>query len=121
MRKFLSFVLLTVVAFQFVASGWLGILVQDLTPDLAARYRLSSTAEGVLVTRVEFGSPAMKAGLKEGDLIISLNNNKISDSAALVKEVSKLFPGDEVPMTIIRKRGTKNLSILLGSAHRFTA
>lgn len=120
-RKFSSLVLFAFVAFQFVASGWLGILIQDITPDLAARYRLSRSAEGVLVTRVEFGSPAMKAGLKEGDLIISLNNKKIPNSASLVKVVSKLSPGDEVPITIIRKRGTKKLTVLLGSAHRFAA
>jgi len=120
MQKVTGIAVLTFVAFQVVSSGWLGILIQDLTPKMAIRYGLSRT-EGVLVTRVEFGSPAMEAGLKEGDLIISLNKKKIPDSATLVKEVSRLSPGDKVPMTIVRRRKTKKLKILVRSAHRNAA
>ncbi len=120
MRKLSGIAIFTFIAIQWVASGWLGVLIQDLTPKMAIRYGLSQS-EGVLVTRVEFGSPAMKAGLQEGDLIISLNKKKIPDSATLVKVVSTLSPGEKVPLTIIRKRKTKKLSLLVGSTHRFEA
>jgi S1-C subfamily serine protease len=63
----------------------------------------------------------MEAGIQEGDLIISLNTKEISDSETLVKVVTKLSPGDEVPLTIIRQRKTKHLEILVGSSHRFAA
>jgi len=120
MRKLLGVAVFTFVAFQWIASGWLGVLIQDLTPKMAVRYGLSSRSEGVVITRVEFGSPAMKAGLKTGDLIISLNKKKIPDSATLVKEVSKLSPGEKVPLTVMRRRKTLKLSLFVGSAHRFS-
>lgn len=121
MRKLAGIAVFTFLVFQWVGSGWLGVLIQDLTPKMAVRYGLSSQSEGVLITRVEFGSPAMKAGLKTGDLIISLNKKKITDSASLVKAVSKLSPGEKVPLTVIRKRKTLKLSLFVGSAHRFSA
>lgn len=120
MRKVSGIALFTFLAFQWVASGWLGILIQDLTPKMAIRYGLSQK-EGVLVTRVEFGSPAREAGLQEGDLITSLNNKKIPDSASLVKVVSKLSPGEKVPLNIIRHRRSLKLSIIVGSAHHNAA
>lgn len=121
MRKVSSLALFTFAAFQLVASGWLGILIQDLTPKMAMRYGLSQREAGVLVTRVEFGSPARAAGLKEGDLIVSLDKKKIPDSKTLVKVVSRLSSGEKVSITVIRRRSTIKLSLIVGAAHRDAA
>ncbi|MFQ5596991.1 MAG: PDZ domain-containing protein [Nitrospiria bacterium] len=113
-------VLLVLLVFQAVSGGWLGVIVQDLTPRLAFRYGLL-VKEGSVVTRVQFDSPAMKGGLQEGDVIISLNGQKVSNSETLKKLLTNTPSGSHVDLVIIRHRQKKSLEILLGSPPRNAA
>ena len=120
MQKISRTLFFAFIALQPVASGWLGIVVQDLTPQLAFRYGLRSK-DGTVVTRVQFNSPAMKAGLEEGDVIIALNEEKIPDSETLKNSLSNTPPGSRIHLTIIRNRIEKALEIILGSPPKSAA
>ena len=100
--------------------GWLGITVQDLTPQMAMRLGVPSK-EGVLVTGVQFGSPAKKGGLEQGDVILSLNGEKIPNSEALRKEILQIRPGTPIQLTIIRNRSAKKIEIAVGTLPREAA
>ena len=69
-----------------VRGGYLGVRVQDIDRDLQKARDLPST-EGALVNRVEEGSPAAKAGIKRGDVIVRLEGEEIQDSAELIREM----------------------------------
>ena len=117
MKKIKKLFFVGLLAFQGVSGGWLGIMVQDLTPALAARYGIHR-ATGVVVSRVQFNSPAMVGGLKEGDVLISLNRQKIRDSKALKEIISRLSPGMSVDVIVLRARREKTLKIVLGAIPR---
>lgn len=117
MRRLLLFFLIGWGSIQAPPASWLGITVQELTPQLAARFGFTGQ-EGVFVTGVQFGSPAHTAGLLQGDIIVSLNNQKISDIEKLRKEVSKIAPQTPVELIIIRDRKTLKIQIHVGSPPR---
>jgi len=94
-----------------VTRGWLGVAVQDITPDLAEAFGVK---EGVLVTRVIPGSPAEKAGLKAGDVIIAVNGEKVSNFRDLQFKIIKLKPGTEATVTVLRKGEKKTLKVKIG-------
>jgi serine protease Do len=75
-----------------VERGLLGVMIQDLTPDLAKAFRLDRTT-GALVGDVSPGSPAAKAGLKSGDVITQLNGHAIQDASQLKLRVAETAPG----------------------------
>jgi serine protease Do len=101
-------------------SGWLGITIQDLSPQMAMRLGIPGE-EGVLVTGVQFGSPARKGGLEQGDVILSLNGKKIPNSEALRKEILQTSPGTAIQLSIIRNRSPKRIEIAVGTPPREAA
>ena len=118
MRRLFSLILVGWLALQ--GPGWLGITIQDLSPQMAMRLGIPSE-EGVLVTGVQFGSPAEKGGLKQGDVILSLNAKKIPNSEALRKEITKTNPGTPIELTVIRNRSPKKIEIAVGAPPREAA
>ena len=84
-----------------VTRGYLGIYIQNLTPDLAESFNLKQN-EGVLVTEVGEGSPADKAGLMQGDIILEMNGQKMSSDSMLRNEVAMLAPGTKVNLLVYR-------------------
>ena len=120
MRPLLRLFSAALISLLLVSGGWLGILVQDLTPQSALQHGLLVRG-GVLVTRVQFNSPAMKGGLEEGDVIIALNDRKVSDSKALQKMIGRIEPGTEIRLTIVRRRKEKSLQVVLGAPPRSAA
>ena len=74
-----------------VIRGWLGVSIQNLTPDLAKSLGIKET-EGALIAGVENSSPADKAGLKRGDLITEMNGKKITDATTLRNVVASMAP-----------------------------
>lgn len=80
----------------------LGLNIQDLTPELANRFKLKDE-KGVLITKVEPGSAADSEGLKEGDLIREVNRNAIDNSEDFKNAVDKIKEGDSVLIRIIRE------------------
>ncbi|APZ44643.1 hypothetical protein BW247_09625 [Acidihalobacter ferrooxydans] len=95
-----------------VSYGWLGVMVQDMDQNLAQSFGLSQP-EGALVAQVEPHSPAAKAGLKAGDIILEFNGSKINRSADLPPLVGATPVGSSVPVVILRdgKRMTVEVTI----------
>lgn len=94
-------VLESIVQHGKVVRGYLGVRIQPLTPDLAKAFGIDST-QGALVAQVEKGSPAEKAGLREGDIIIAVDGKKVDGPENLSLLIAQSSPGTEVELTIIR-------------------
>jgi serine protease Do len=98
-----------------VIRGWLGVSIQDLSPDLAKSFNLKDQT-GALVSGVMENSPADKAGLKRGDLVIELDGKTVADSISLRNRVSALAPGTKIEMKIIRNGSQQVITAILGEA-----
>ena len=84
-----------------VVRGWLGVEIQEVTPDLAQSFNLPK-AEGALVANVEKEGPALKAGIQRGDIIVKFNNLPVQDEHQLPELVAQTPIGDTVPVEVIR-------------------
>ena len=84
-----------------VTRGWLGVTIQEITPELSQKFGLK-TAKGALIGDVAKGSPAEKAGIKRGDIILEFNGKKVSDVGNLRNMVAQSKVGAQVPLTIMR-------------------
>lgn len=92
-----------------VERGWLGVTIQELTPALVKSLGLPD-GRGALVAQVTDGSPAAAAGVKQGDIIVSVGGRAIARSADLPPVVANLAPGRTVPISVIRDGKTVPLS-----------
>lgn len=92
--------------------GWLGVRIQDVTPDVAEAMGLASTA-GALVTDVPDG-PAKDGGIEAGDLITSFDGQEVADTRALVRIVGDAPVGKTVRVVVLRDGKTETLKITLG-------
>ncbi|MCG6917949.1 MAG: DegQ family serine endoprotease [Deltaproteobacteria bacterium] len=104
----------TLIAHGKVERGWLGVSIQDLTPELAKSFDLDST-KGTLIAQVMKGGPAEKAGLKRGDVVISYDGKDIPDTGTLRNEVADSPMGKEVKMTVVRKGEKMDFTVKIGS------
>ena len=91
-----------------VSRSWLGVSIQPLTPELAKGFGLSE-AKGALVAAVTENSPAMKAGIKAGDVITEYDGRKVAGSDDLPRLVAETPAGREVPVTVLREGKTLRL------------
>jgi serine protease Do len=89
-----------------VTRGWLGVNVQKVTPDLAKAFNLQAEA-GALVGDVISGSPAEKAGVKPGDIIIEFNGKAVKEMSELPRLVAGVAVGKEVDIKILRNGETQ--------------
>ncbi len=96
-----------------VIRGWLGVSIQNMTPDLAEQFDLKKE-KGSLVSDVVEDSPAEKAGFKRGDLIIEYDGKNVNDSTALRNMVAGTLPDTTVKVKIIRKGKEKTLTVTIG-------
>lgn len=96
-----------------VTRGWLGVLIQPVTKDLAETFGLSK-AEGALVASVEKNSPAEKAGLEASDIITRFDNKPVVSSTDLPRIVTEVKPGSKVPVQVWRKNANRDLAITVG-------
>jgi Do/DeqQ family serine protease len=105
-----------------VRRGMIGVTIQPVTSDLASSLGLSD-ARGALVSSVQAGSPAERAGIRRGDVIVALNGSPISDSNSLRNQVARTQPGTDVTLTISRDNREQQVRITLGElpAERMTA
>jgi len=92
-----------------VSRGYLGVVIQDISRDLADAYGLPRPA-GALVSKVLPGTPAEKAGLKEGDVITQFNGRDINLSAELPQMVGRVKVGNSYPLTVIRDGKARTLN-----------
>lgn len=97
-----------------VTRGFLGVTLQSISPELAQAFDLKST-HGALVASVIKGSPADKAGIKQGDIILKMNGKKIKDPAFLKNSVVLMAPDTTVTLTIIRNGSEKKMRVKLAT------
>ena len=96
-----------------VVRGWLGIVIQDLTPDLAASFGLPDTG-GVLISDVMKDSPAEAAGMRAGDVIVEFTGAPIKEVIDLQRRVAAVEPGRPTGLTVIRDRRPTPLTVRIG-------
>ncbi|NIA08940.1 MAG: Do family serine endopeptidase, partial [Nitrospiraceae bacterium] len=96
-----------------VTRGWLGVVIQDIDENLAESFGLKK-AEGALVSDVSGGSPADKAGLKQGDIIVRLNGKKVDNVGELRNEIALTAPGTKITIEVLRGKRHKVLNVTIG-------
>ena len=96
-----------------VTRGWIGIEAQEITPEIADSFRLSSTG-GVLIAGVRHGEPADKAGLKPGDILVAINGKPVKDSNSMLNLVAALVPGKSAAIQYRRDNKEGEVQVTVG-------
>lgn len=96
-----------------VKRGWLGVSIQDLSADLARGMKLS-VKEGALVSQVNEGTPAAKAGLLADDVIVEVDGQPIDSAKALTRAIGFKLPQTTATLTVLRGKERKVLKVELG-------
>ena len=96
-----------------VTRGWIGVGVQDITAELAQSFKLNA-ARGVLITQVERGSPADKAGIKPGDILIAVNDRPVADTTTMLNLIASLQPGQQAVVRLSRNQAESDLAVTIG-------
>jgi serine protease Do len=98
-----------------VSRGWIGVGLQDLSPQLAESMQLGPR-RGALVNTTDRNTPAGRAGIRVGDVITVADGQPVADAAALIRVITRKAPGERVALTVLR--GEQTLSIPITTAHR---
>jgi Do/DeqQ family serine protease len=96
-----------------VTRGWIGIEAQEITPEIADSFKLSSTG-GVLIAGVRHGEPADKAGLKPGDILVAINGKPVKDSNSMLNLVAALIPGKSASIQYRRDNKEGEVQVTVG-------
>ena len=96
-----------------VTRGRIGVVIQEVTKEFADSFGLAK-AQGALVASVETGSPAEKAGLEAGDVILKFDGKTVTQSGELQRIVGATKPGARVPVQVWRKGSSKDLLVSVG-------
>lgn len=97
-----------------VQRGWLGMEVQPLTPELADSFNITPSQSGVVVNRVDQGSPAEKAGIRHGDIIINYDGKETPDLKSIQSFIADSRVGKSVAITILRNGFERNIRVEIG-------
>ena len=84
-----------------VTRGWIGVEVQDITPELAESFKLPDT-KGALIAGILRGGPADRAGMKPGDILLAVNDKPVADSASMLNLIAGLTPGKIAALRVLR-------------------
>jgi serine protease DegQ len=96
-----------------VTRGWIGVEVQDITPELAESYRLPNT-NGTLIAGVLRGGPADKAGIKPGDVLLFVESSQVIDSTNMLNLIAALEPGRDATLKLLRNRNEVKIKVGVG-------
>jgi Do/DeqQ family serine protease len=96
-----------------VVRGWLGIVIQDVTDELASSFGVRER-EGVLVADVMKGGPGEAAGLRPGDVIVELGGTRIREVPDLQRRVANVAPGQTVAIGVVRDRASQRVQVRVG-------
>lgn len=96
-----------------VSRGRIGVVIQEVTKELAESFGLAK-AQGAAVNAVEKGSPAEKAGIEPGDVILKYDGKLVTSSSELPRVVGATRPGSKVSIQVWRKGATKDLAVVIG-------
>jgi serine protease Do len=95
-----------------VERGWLGVAVQDQPTEEGTRR--TAAQRGVLVAGVERGSPAARAGIRQGDIVTAINGERVETSRALVRNIAAIQPGQTVRLSILREGRPSEIPVQIG-------
>jgi len=96
-----------------VSRGHLGVQIQEINEEIAARFDLKDT-QGALVSKVQPGSPADKAGIRAGDVVVSFNGNAVKEMESLPPLVAALPAGAKTDVVVLRRGKRRTLRVTLG-------
>ena len=102
-----------IIATGSVTRGWIGVEVQDLTPDLADSLKIDS-ARGAMVAGLRRNGPAEKGGIQLGDVITQINGKPTNDSVIASRVISELVPGSTASIAVIRRQAESVLKVQIG-------
>ncbi|MEW5737570.1 MAG: DegQ family serine endoprotease [Myxococcota bacterium] len=97
-----------------VLRGWLGVAIQEVTPQLKEAFALTE-GTGILVSDVTADGPAAKAGLKRGDVILSLDGQKVESTARFRNAIAMAGPDKEVTLEVLRDGARRTVKVKLGA------
>ncbi len=96
-----------------VTRGWIGIEAQDITAELADSFKLKSP-QGALIAGIIKNSPAERAGLKAGDVLLEINGLQVIDSSNMLGLISELKPNKQASLKVERHQKEINVPVLIG-------
>jgi serine protease DegQ len=96
-----------------VVRGWIGVEVQDITPELAETFKIRKIS-GVLIGGILRGGPADLAGIKPGDILLEISDKPINDSTEMLNQVSSLTPGKITALKILRNQTETRVQVNIG-------
>ena len=96
-----------------VTRGWIGVQIQPVTKDIADSMGLKNT-DGALVAEPAPNSPAVKAGIKSGDLIVAVNGERIANARELTRRIGSMSPGNSVKLTLLKGGSERTVNLTLG-------
>ena len=100
-----------------VTRGWIGVEVQDMTPELAESFGVKADA-GALIAGVMRGSPADKSGVKPGDVLLSVNQRPVKDAQVMLELIAALAPGEKALFGLMREGKALDVQISVGKRPR---
>ncbi len=100
-----------------VTRGWIGVEVQDMTPELAESFGVKPD-EGALIAGVMRGSPADRAGVKPGDVLLSVGGKRVKDAQVMLELIAALAPGEKAAFGLVRSGKPLELQIVVGKRPR---
>ncbi len=101
-----------IIAHGEVIRGWIGVEVQDLTPEIVQAHKLANS-NGALIAGVLRGGPADRAGIEPGDIVLEVNHQFIDDSSTLLNQIAALTPGQKVPIDTIHHGHKEPLTVVI--------
>ena len=101
----------------YVTRGWIGVELQDLTPEIADAVGLKNT-EGALVVQLEPDNPAVKGGVEVADVVTSVNNESVKDTRELVKRLAATLPDSSTKLGVVRDGQEKTIKVTVGEFPR---
>ena len=99
-----------------VTRGRIGVMIQSLTPELAKGFGLPEDTKGALVSRTDKDSPAAKAGLQSGDIIVGVDGTHVKNYSDIPRQISFAKPGSTVKLTVIRNKKEITVPVTVGVA-----
>ena len=103
-----------------VNRGYLGVLIQTLTPELAQAFDLPDDTKGVVISNVKEGGPADEAGLEQGDIVVTFDGEDIDSANTLRHSVAQKTPGSKVSVTVMRDGEETTVQVKLGALNGST-
>ncbi|MFZ6692344.1 Do family serine endopeptidase [Undibacterium sp. SXout20W] len=96
-----------------VVRGWIGVEPQDITPELAESFGIKQKS-GAIIAGVIRGGPADKAGMKPGDILVTIEGKPVTGTMEMMNLVAQLTPGNKAKITVLRNNQEPTLQILVG-------